>query len=639
LNKYVLSTIAANLERDFSKHAAAGLESINNRNSGDTNSVAPTVDLKFNARNDDGIPTDYEYNDLEIVDVLDCDFSADATPEGAAKNPVLMDDTGSQAIKETPKAIILRDDDGNIYVHFNGTGNGAWGQNDACYVDPPSQVQKESLEFFNNYIESCLKEGLPINNVYVTGHSQGANNALYVTLNSKYGEYIEACTALDAPSISTDAKERIINTYGEAYYDMQRQKIYAVNGEHDYVSRLGQQSDVIPPENYLYVKYTPEDFDFGKAHEITGMMNGNDLGEIIDKPSDFSVMVDALTARMQNTVPEDDQRRLASVTMAVIENAFDYGDKGVNGDLHTVLTPEDLDWLLTTLSPVILDFLEEDVDLIRPALLSIGVDPDTAQLVENFVIEFNKMPRNQREDLINILSEAVTVDENGNIKLKGGFTGTMAAIQAVVYALPTIIETAISDPDKAMKMLSELLNSDMVISLISEHPFIALAVVTFVIRHPLITAGIVAAVVVFSYAIEFIYGVIEKLEHLAAEFKAFVMNCIEFVGEMIASIKQHLRSISPGGKYASSNPYFKGDPALMREYASRLKSVNRRVTSLDRSMNDLYWQVGFLDLWDILEANVLISYSAYVKLSQEFMNKAADIIESADSTVLGYMEG
>ena len=42
---------------------------------------------------------------------------------------------------EYPKAITVKDGDGNIYVHFKGTGDGNWGYNAAAYGGPLSCMQ------------------------------------------------------------------------------------------------------------------------------------------------------------------------------------------------------------------------------------------------------------------------------------------------------------------------------------------------------------------------------------------------------------------------------------------------------------------------------------------------------------------
>ena len=60
---------------------------------------------------------------------------------------------------------------------------------------------------------------------------------------------------------------------------------------------------------------------------------------------------------------------------------------------------------------------------------------------------------------------------------------------------------------------------------------------------------------------------------------------------------------------------------------------------LDIDLNDLYLQVGLLDVLSILESNILTSYSINVKSAETFLYSAADILESADQKALGCIGG
>jgi len=165
-----------------------------------------------------------------------------------------------------PKAIIFEDDQGNIYAHFNGTGDGKWGQNATNYGGPPSEVQTDSLEFFDKFMAENYEGSLNKGNVYTTGHSQGGNTAQYVTMKSQYGQYIDMCMNKDGPKFSHDAVNDFKHSYGEAYYEQQRDKIYALHGEIDFVSPLGQE-EIVPEGHTLYTENTG-----GNPHSVTGMM-------------------------------------------------------------------------------------------------------------------------------------------------------------------------------------------------------------------------------------------------------------------------------------------------------------------------------------------------------------------------------
>ena len=93
-----------------------------------------------------------------------------------------------------------------------------------------------------------------------------------------------------------------------------------------------------------------------------------------------------------------------------------------------------------------------------------------------------------------------------------------------------------------------------------------------------------------------------------------------------------------GAKYVKEHPYFKADTDRLYHYAARLQRVNNRLISLDRDLRSLYWQVGFLDLWDILCANVLTCESKSLNKAKNYLTDTADRLSFADSKAKGYLE-
>ena len=114
----------------------------------------------------------------------------------------------------------------------------------------------------------------------------------------------------------------------------------------------------------------------------------------------------------------------------------------------------------------------------------------------------------------------------------------------------------------------------------------------------------------------------------------FVVDCLEALRDTVSAIGQWLNdTFNPGRRYSNANPSLQADTARLRSYAQRVAAVNRRLRQLDRDMNDLYWQVGFLDLWDILMANLITGGSPNLKLVESYLNYAADRLEEAERKV------
>lgn len=176
-----------------------------------------------------------------------------------------------------------------------------------------------------------------------------------------------------------------------------------------------------------------------------------------------------------------------------------------------------------------------------------------------------------------------------------------------------------------------------------EHPQLVGAAINVV-------AKIIVAVAVFAIALILGEILIEALEAFVAAVvericttvKWIVDKAVELydaVKKLVKSISEYLHSKTPGARYASSHPSFRADTSLMREYANQLRAVNGRLNSLDRDLDDLYWQVGLLDVYDILSANIIAGYSPRIGMCRNYLNNAADALEDADRKALGYMGG
>lgn len=95
------------------------------------------------------------------------------------------------------------------------------------------------------------------------------------------------------------------------------------------------------------------------------------------------------------------------------------------------------------------------------------------------------------------------------------------------------------------------------------------------------------------------------------------------------------RHFNEGYKYATSNPQITLDTYKLRSYAQRLANVNRRVGNLDRRLDGLYWQVGLLGLWDLMQADLLTGYSWRLLRCAGYLNETASDFDSTESNLAG----
>ena len=591
----VLATIAANIEKEFPAHTPNDL---NQKDAGEVYSFSFTVEGHAG-----------EYNcELEILDVMEF----------------------NNGNGEYVKAVAFRDESGNIYVHYNGTGDGNWGYNDVAFGGGPSDVQQKSLEFFDQVVNKFYGElG---GNIYVTGHSQGGNNAQYVTMNTQYGLYIDQCIAMDAPGFSHEAVQRMKDQYGEAYYENQRNKIYSYNGESDYVDPLGLEIIAPQDKDHLRIIDCPDGAGPMEWHLIDGMMDGTSLRPRVDYYTPVHYLVVALNNKIaaSETMTPEEKAQLATQAMKLAEMLV-----GNEYEIYGELTAKDLEGLLNSLLPLLCEVAAEDPEMFRSALEMFGLSPDVIALLETFVGELGKLTDGQRESIIKGLSECITFKQG-----EPGFTDDIKAALGVLFlTLPSLLNTAVKNPSEVFSILEEVGVFDALKNAIKDNPFAASLIILAVIKFRTIIAGVTVAILAIPYLYDLISKCIEQIESWSKSLKEFFINTIEAIKKTIAKIKDYLNSLTPGAKYVSNNPEFRADTEAMRNYANRLSSVNKRLKNLDKDLDSLYWQVGLLDILDILRANIIIGYSPRIGLCQTYLNSSADALDDAERKVLGYMGG
>jgi hypothetical protein len=211
-----------------------------------------------------------DYKGLEGYTVLDVQY---------------FDNTGNNG-PNSPKAITVQDSKGNIYIHFRGTGDGYWGQNTAAYGDHASDVQKWAHEYCDKVIqERCiLNTNYSGEKVYITGHSQGGNNAQYAMLTTEYPDYVESCISLDGQGFSHGVSNDLRDLYGEDGFTARQDKIYAYDGANDFVSPLGQEQLVRDDHTYIVQL---QETGYATEGESRGVAGYHDVRWMIDEDGHF----------------------------------------------------------------------------------------------------------------------------------------------------------------------------------------------------------------------------------------------------------------------------------------------------------------------------------------------------------------
>lgn len=184
-------------------------------------------------------------------------------------------------------------------------------------------------------------------------------------------------------------------------------------------------------------------------------------------------------------------------------------------------------------------------------------------------------------------------------------------------------------------------------------------IVGYIIQNPIGAILAVGTCVLIIICVAAFILFVAALELLAKEFKEFLEKIVNAVCEAIDWLKGKAAELfkaigdiwgqvgdffeqlfnGKGKKYSEENPLINVDTDLLYDYANRLQMLNQRISDLDREISSLYWQVGFLDLWDIMQADILVHYSYRLKKAKYYLYNTAERFEKADKKAIEYLGG
>lgn len=122
------------------------------------------------------------------------------------------------------RAACFVDKDGDATVSFRGTGGSyqQWRENFEGYGDVSQQPERDAADFINS---------LPYDDITVSGHSNGGNQAMYVTVVCE--DKVKRCVSYEGQGVSNE----FVQEYSEQIARNQY-KIKNISGEKDFVSPL-----------------------------------------------------------------------------------------------------------------------------------------------------------------------------------------------------------------------------------------------------------------------------------------------------------------------------------------------------------------------------------------------------------------
>ncbi len=130
----------------------------------------------------------------------------------------------------------------------------------------------------------------------------------------------------------------------------------------------------------------------------------------------------------------------------------------------------------------------------------------------------------------------------------------------------------------------------------------------------------------------------EYLLGLAKDVKNIVDDAITFVHTTYKTLKDwYNRNFNIGYQYSLSHPRLVVNTYKLEQYAQQLRDVNKRINKLDKRLDALYWKVGLLGLWNLMQADLFTGYSWRLNQCADYLSDTADEFENIENELLKYL--
>lgn len=479
--------------------------------------------------------------------------AVDANPEYG--KVVLVDQSSTNGTKKWKDDLIqgctFRDADGNYYVTFRGTGDGRWPDNGNGMTAPSTEMQEAAKAYFDEMAKKYfIDANANGNQIFVTGHSKGGNEAQYVYMASEYEYLIDYCFSYDGQGFSGSAVENFKERYGPDYYE-KISHMYSICGKDDYVHDLGYV--VIPEKNTYFLETSGEGFE--SLHALDNMLN-------------------------------DDDGNFVGLQWAIVDGEITNGEQG------------DIGKLAKKISEAMMELDSENLNGAAIAVMSI-IDPYS------------------NDEIL------------GNIEVSWTDYVDLAA-----HGIPTVIETLFMTQegqeilDKLIVSAAEWLNNKWGPGGVIGGFAIGSAIIACIV------APLVLDVVVLAKILDSMIDKINRLIEVTKKIKDCISKIKDATVVTINKIIAKIKSLSPGSKYATSNPQIILDTYKLKNYAQKLQSINRRISNIDSRLDALYWRVGLLGLWNLMQADALTGYSWRISRCASYLNDTASDFESVENNLI-----
>ena len=211
-------------------------------------------------------------------------------------------------------------------------------------------------------------------------------------------------------------------------------------------------------------------------------------------------------------------------------------------------------------------------------------------------------------------------------------------VDLAAHGLPAVLETLFLT-EEGNVILGDLINAGA--EYLYENYGAGGVVAGFALGSILLTfvvAPLVLDIVVLANILDFAIDTVNKIKEISEKIKNYISDIKEAVVAAINKIIAKLKSMSAGYKYATANPQIIVDTYKLGNYAQRLRTVNTRISNLDRRLDSLYWRVGLLDLWNLMQADILTGYSWRLSRCASYLSDTATDFVNAENDLVSKVQ-
>jgi hypothetical protein len=240
-----------------------------------------------------------------------------------------------------------------------------------------------------------------------------------------------------------------------------------------------------------------------------------------------------------------------------------------------------------------------------------------AESIGRFTRELDELPAGAANSFIHAVEAFMSLPDGQKKLLAGAF---IAQVAIFLVTHPTVLIATV------------LIAATLAVIYWINPEFFGEVLIPFILDALSFTADMVQKLI--DGVTTVIASVLEAANMAKEYINTIVSKVVEVFTEFISWARKHL---NPGYGYASAHPFIKVDTQKLRNYAERLNSVNKRLNQLDRNLDSLYSKVGLLDLWGLMQADLMTGESWQINRCISYLEETTEDFEAAERKIMNQL--